>query len=218
MRITMGVFMAVLLGWTGAFAEGAKKADNTGTTVKGEKKAEETKGQGASGALFAVMETSEGAITLELFEKEAPKTVANFVELAEGKKEWADPKTGQKVKKPFYDGLIFHRVIPGFMIQGGDPMGNGMGGPGYQFADEFVPSIKFDKPGRLAMANSGPNTNGSQFFITDGLTEWLHMRHTIFGQVTEGQDIVHKIANLPRNPMDRPKTDVVIKKLRIVRK
>jgi peptidyl-prolyl cis-trans isomerase A (cyclophilin A) len=214
----MGVFMAVFLGWTGAFAEGTKKADSAGTIIKGEKKVEETKGQGASGALFAVMETSEGTVTIELFEKDVPKTVANFVELAEGKKEWADPKTGQKVKKPLYDGLIFHRVIPGFMIQGGDPMGNGTGDPGYKFADEFVQSIKFDKLGRLAMANSGPNTNGSQFFITDGLTEWLHMRHTIFGQVTEGQDIVHKIANLPRNPMDRPKTDVVIKKLRIVRK
>jgi peptidyl-prolyl cis-trans isomerase A (cyclophilin A) len=210
--------MAVLLGGTGALAEGGKKADQAGTIVKGDKKVEETKSQGPSGALFAVMETSEGTITIELFEKEAPKTVANFVELAEGKKEWVDPKTGQKVKKPLYDGLIFHRVIPGFMIQGGDPMGSGMGGPGYQFADEFVPSIKFDKLGRLAMANSGPNTNGSQFFITDGLTEWLHMRHTIFGQVTEGQDVVHKMANLPRNPMDRPKTDVVIKKLRIVRK
>jgi len=167
--------------------------------------------------LSAVIETSEGAVTVQLFEKDAPKTVANFIDLAEGKKEWADPKTGKKVKKPLYDGLVFHRVIPGFMIQGGDPMGNGMGGPGYQFEDEFVPTLKFDKVGKLAMANSGPGTNGSQFFITDGVTEWLNNRHTIFGQVTDGQDIVHKIANLPRGPNDLPKTAVVIKTIRIVR-
>ena len=171
----------------------------------------------AAVGLSAVIETSAGTITLQLFEKEAPKTVANFVDLAEGRKEWTDPKTGKKVKKPFYDGLIFHRVIPGFMIQGGDPMGNGMGGPGYQFEDEFVPTLKFDKVGRLAMANSGPNTNGSQFFITDGLTEWLNNRHTIFGQVIEGQDVVRKIANLPRDPRDMPTTPIVIKTIRIVR-
>ena len=170
-----------------------------------------------SAGLSAVIETSEGTITLQLFEKEAPKTVANFVDLAEGKKEWTDPKTGKKVKKPLYDGLIFHRVIPGFMIQGGDPMGNGMGGPGYQFEDEFVPTLKFDKVGRLAMANSGPGTNGSQFFITGGVPDWLNNRHTIFGQVTEGQDIVNKIANLPRDPRDMPKTPVIIKTIRIVR-
>ena len=170
-----------------------------------------------SAGLSAVLETSEGNITIQLFEKDAPKTVANFVDLAEGKKEWTDPKTGKKVKKPLYDGLIFHRVIPGFMIQGGDPMGNGTGGPGYQFEDEFVPALKFDKVGKLAMANSGPGTNGSQFFITDGLTEWLNNKHTIFGQVTEGQDIVHKIANLPRDPRDMPKPPVVIKTIRIVR-
>ncbi len=170
-----------------------------------------------SAGLSAVMETSEGNITIQLFEKEAPKTVANFVDLAEGKKEWTDPKTGQKVKKPLYDGLVFHRVIPGFMIQGGDPMGNGMGGPGYQFADEFVSTLKFDKVGKLAMANSGPGTNGSQFFITDGVTEHLNNRHTIFGQVTEGQNIVNKIANVARGPRDVPKTAVVIKTIRIVR-
>jgi peptidyl-prolyl cis-trans isomerase A (cyclophilin A) len=167
--------------------------------------------------LYAVMETNLGNITLQLFDKEAPKTVENFVGLAEGTKEWVDPKTRQKVKKPLYDGLIFHRVIPGFMIQGGDPMGSGMGGPGYRFEDEFSPSLKFDKPGRLAMANAGPNTNGSQFFITEGPTEHLNNRHTIFGQVIEGQDVVHKIATAPRGGQDRPTTEIVIKKLRIVR-
>lgn len=167
--------------------------------------------------LYAVMETSQGNITLELFEKEAPKTVENFVGLAEGTKEWTDPTSGQKVKRPLYDGLIFHRVIPGFMIQGGDPMRNGMGGPGYRFEDEFAPNLKFDKPGRLAMANAGPNTNGSQFFITEGATTHLNNRHTIFGQVIEGQDIVRKIATVSRDGRDKPNTDVVIKKVRIVR-
>lgn len=167
--------------------------------------------------LYAVMETSQGNITIQLFDKEAPKTVENFVALAEGTKEWVDPKTRQKVKKPLYDGLIFHRVIPGFMIQGGDPLGNGMGGPGFQFADEFSPALKFDKPGRLAMANAGPNTNGSQFFITEGPTDHLNNRHTIFGQVIEGQEVVHKIATAPRGAQDRPSTDIVIKKVKIVR-
>ncbi|HET6369612.1 MAG TPA: peptidylprolyl isomerase [Nitrospiria bacterium] len=169
--------------------------------------------------LYAIFETSMGKITVLLYEKEAPKTVANFVGLAEGAKEWTDPKTGKKVKKPFYDGLIFHRVIPKFMIQGGDPLGNGTGGPGYKFEDEFSPDLKFDRPGRLAMANAGPNTNGSQFFITEGPTEWLNNHHTIFGQVVEGQDVAHKIAGVPRNEQmgDRPLTPVVIKKLTIHR-
>lgn len=167
--------------------------------------------------VYAVMETSQGKITLELFEKEAPKTVANFIGLAEGTKEWTDPKTRQKVKRPLYDGVIFHRVIPGFMIQGGDPLGNGTGGPGYQFEDEFSANLKFDRPGRLAMANAGRNTNGSQFFITEGATDWLNNRHTIFGQVIEGQEVVKKIVALPRDERDRPKTEVVIKKVQIIR-
>ncbi len=171
-----------------------------------------------SPGLYAVFETSMGKITCQLFEKEAPKTVANFVGLAEGTKEWTDPKTGQKVKRRFYDGLIFHRVIPEFMIQGGDPTGTGMGSPGYQFEDEFSPNLKFDQPGRLAMANAGPNTNGSQFFITEVPTPHLNNRHTIFGQCIEGMDVVSKIARTPKGPMDRPSTDVVIKKLTILRK
>ena len=167
--------------------------------------------------LYAVMETSQGTITLELFEKDAPKTVANFVGLAEGTKEWTDPKTRQKVKRPLYDGVIFHRVIPGFMIQGGDPLGNGTGGPGYQFEDEFSANLKFDRPGRLAMANAGRNTNGSQFFIMDGSADWLNNRHSIFGQVVEGQEVVKKIVSVPRDERDRPKTDVMIKKVKIIR-
>ncbi len=167
-------------------------------------------------SLYALFETSEGKIKIELFEKEAPKTVENFIGLVEGTKEWTDPKTSKKIKKPFYNGLVFHRVIPDFMIQGGDPLGNGTGGPGYQFEDEFVPSLRFDKTGRLAMANSGPRTNGSQFFITDSTPMWLNNRHTIFGQVVEGQDIVHRIANVSRGPDDRPKTNVVMKKVTIL--
>ena len=167
--------------------------------------------------LYAIFNTSQGKITVQLFEKESPKTVANFVGLAEGTKEWTDPNSKEKVKKPFYNGIIFHRVIPGFMIQGGDPLGSGIGGPGYQFEDEFDSDLKFDRPGRLAMANAGPNTNGSQFFITEGATTHLNNKHTIFGQVYEGQDIVQKIARVPRDRRDRPNTPVVIETLEIVR-
>src|SRR5882724_11981698 len=141
---------------------------------------------GRPAGTYAVFETSQGNIVVRLLENEAPKTVANFVGLAEGTKEFTNEKTGQKVKKPFYDGLIFHRVIPNFMIQGGCPLGTGTGGPGYQFKDEIVAGIGFDKKGLLAMANAGPGTNGSQFFITTAATPWLNGHHTIFGEVTEG--------------------------------
>ena len=166
---------------------------------------------------YAIFETSQGNIVVRLLEKEAPKTVANFVGLAEGTKEFTDEKTGQKGKRPFYDGLVFHRVIPQFMIQGGCPQGSGMGGPGYKFADEFDPSLKHSKAGILSMANAGPNTNGSQFFITVAPTPWLDNRHTIFGEVVEGQDVAAKISNLPRDSSDRPRTPVTIQKLRIER-
>jgi len=164
---------------------------------------------------YAIFETSQGNIVVKLLEKEAPKTVANFVGLAEGTKEFTNEKTGQKEKRPFYDGLIFHRVIPKFMIQGGCPHGTGMGGPGYKFADEFHPSLKHSKAGKLSMANAGPNTNGSQFFITVAETSWLDNRHTIFGEVVEGQDVANKISNVPRDSNDRPRTPVVLQKVRI---
>jgi peptidyl-prolyl cis-trans isomerase A (cyclophilin A) len=146
--------------------------------------------------LYATFKTSAGDIVVKLLPEKAPVTVENFVGLAEGSKEWTDPKTSQKVKKPLYDGTIFHRVIPDFMIQGGDPLGTGTGGPGYRFADEIGPDNKFDKPGLLAMANAGPGTNGSQFFITEVPTPHLNRGHTIFGEVVKGGDLVPKIARL----------------------
>jgi peptidyl-prolyl cis-trans isomerase A (cyclophilin A) len=167
--------------------------------------------------MYATLDTNLGNIVCELFEKETPITVENFTGLAEGTKEYTNSKTGKKEKKPFYNGLIFHRVIPNFMIQGGDPTGTGMGGPGYKFADEIVPSLKFDKPGLLAMANAGPGTNGSQFFITSVPTPWLTGHHTIFGQVVEGMDIVTKITAVQRGMNDKPVKDIVIKKLIIER-
>ena len=168
--------------------------------------------------LYARMETNMGVITLRLFEKQTPKTVANFVGLADGTKEWTDPKTGEKVKKPFYDGLIFHRVIPKFMIQGGCPLGNGRGGPGYKFEDEFVPELRHSKPGILSMANSGPNTNGSQFFITTVPTPRLDGKHSVFGEVVEGMDVVEDIGNVATaGAGNRPVKPVIMKKVGIVR-
>jgi peptidyl-prolyl cis-trans isomerase A (cyclophilin A) len=167
---------------------------------------------------YAVFNTSEGTIVCRLFEKEAPKTVANFTELAEGKRDWTHPVSNKKSKDRLYDGTILHRVIPNFMIQGGDPAGSGFGGPGYQFADETAGSPhKFDKPGKLAMANAGPNTNGSQFFITVAPTTWLTGKHTIFGEVIEGQDVVDKITAVPRNRQDKPNKDVVVQSVVIQR-
>ncbi len=165
---------------------------------------------------YARFETSEGSFTVRLFEQDAPKTVANFVGLAEGS---IDPATGTPGKsKPFYDGLTFHRIIDRFMIQGGDPRGDGTGGPGYKFADEFSPNLTFTKPGLLAMANAGPNTNGSQFFVTLVPTDWLNGRHTIFGEVTEGMDVVQKIGKVKTERGDRPVQPVVMKKVTIERR
>ena len=189
----------------------------TSTSCAADKKGKEKKETSLKPGLYAIFQTSKGDITCVLFEKEAPKTIDNFVGLANGTKEWTDPKTGKKVKKRFYDGLIFHRVISNFMIQGGDPEGTGRGGPGYRFEDEFNSDLKFDKPGRLAMANAGPNTNGSQFFITTVPTPWLNNKHTIFGQVIEGQDVTDKIEEVKKGMGDKPLEDVVIQKLEIKR-
>ena len=169
------------------------------------------------GPLYATFKTSMGDIVIQLFEDKAPKTVANFVALATGAKEWTDPKTREKVKRPLYNGTVFHRVIPGFMIQGGDPLGNGTGGPGYRFEDEFNADLKHTKPGILSMANAGPNTNGSQFFITLAATSWLDNKHSVFGEVVKGQNVVDAIANVPRDFRDRPVKDVVLQEVIITR-
>ena len=158
-----------------------------------------------------------GDIVIELFPNHAPKTVENFVGLATGSKEWSDPRTGKKSNEKLYDGTIFHRVISGFMIQGGDPLGKGIGGPGYQFADEFHGELQFDRPYILAMANSGPGTNGSQFFITVAATTWLNRKHTIFGEVKDAasQAVVDKIATTPTGAQDKPATDITINSVTI---
>jgi peptidyl-prolyl cis-trans isomerase A (cyclophilin A) len=167
--------------------------------------------------VYAHFDTTEGSFTIRLFEKEAPLTVANFVGLAEGSKEWKDPVTGENKKTPFYDGVVFHRVINGFMIQGGDRLGQGTGGPGYKFADEFHPSLRHDRAGILSMANAGPNSNGSQFFITLGPTPHLDRRHSVFGAVVEGLDVVRKIGGVPTGRQDRPVSPIVMNKVRIER-
>ena len=167
--------------------------------------------------LYATLKTNMGVIVIRLFDDKAPKTVENFVGLATGTKEWTDPRTGQKVKQPLYNGTIFHRVIPGFMIQGGDPLGRGTGGPGYRFADEFHPDLRHNKAGIVSMANAGPNTNGSQFFITLGPTPHLDNRHSVFGEVVQGQEVVVTIGNSPRGASDRPVKDVVLQEVVISR-
>jgi len=167
--------------------------------------------------MYAIFETNKGNFKVKLFADKTPKTVENFVGLAEGTKEFTDAKTGKKTTRPFYDGLIFHRVIPNFMVQGGCPLGTGTGDPGYRFGDEFVPELKHDKPGKLSMANAGPGTNGSQFFITVAATPWLDNRHTIFGEVVEGYDIVEAISKVRTGPMDKPVENIVLKHVQIVR-
>jgi peptidyl-prolyl cis-trans isomerase A (cyclophilin A) len=168
-------------------------------------------------ALTATLTTTQGTVTVRLFPDHAPKTVRNFVELAEGGREWTDPRIRAKSKDKLYDGTIFHRVITGFMIQGGDPLGTGTGGPGYKFADEIHPDLRFDRPYLLAMANSGPGTNGSQFFITTVPTPWLDGKHTIFGEVIGGADVVENISRVQTVPGDRPVNDVVLQSVTIQR-
>jgi peptidyl-prolyl cis-trans isomerase A (cyclophilin A) len=190
-----------------SLALAASAAEKNGAGGKWMKMAQEGKN------LYATLKTSEGDIVVHLFSKDAPKTVANFVGLASGEKEWTDPKTHQKTQRPLYDGTLFHRVIPNFMIQGGDPLGTGTGDPGYRFEDEFQSGLKFDKLGLLAMANAGPGTNGSQFFITVAKTAWLNNKHTIFGEVISGYDVVEKISTVPAGPSNRPNKDVVLTKV-----
>jgi peptidyl-prolyl cis-trans isomerase A (cyclophilin A) len=169
-------------------------------------------------AIHAEFATTEGSFTVRLFDQEVPETVANFVGLAEGTKEWTHPGTQKKMTNtPFYDGIVFHRVIEGFMIQGGDPLGQGIGGPGYKFKDEFHPSLRHSKAGILSMANAGPNTNGSQFFVTLAPTPHLDNRHSVFGEVTEGMDVVRRIGSTPTGRQDRPVKDVVINAVKITR-
>ncbi len=194
----------------------AKDKKDTSKSQKGSMESDNMKNKRAVGT-YVIFDTTMGKIVCKLFEKETPITVENFIGLAEGTKEWTNPKTGEKTKSKFYDGLIFHRVIPNFMIQGGCPLGAGTSGPGYQFEDEIVPSLKFDRPGLLAMANAGPRTNGSQFFITHIATPWLSGHHTIFGEVVEGQDLVVAIGNVAKGPNDKPQTPVVMNKVIIER-
>jgi peptidyl-prolyl cis-trans isomerase A (cyclophilin A) len=168
--------------------------------------------------VYARFDTSEGQFVIRLFEDKAPKTVENFVGLAEGTREYTDPRDNKKKTGKYYDGIVFHRVIDGFMIQGGDPLGQGIGGPGYKFADEFHPSLRHSKAGVMSMANAGPNTNGGQFFITLGPTPHLDNKHSVFGEVESGMDIVRKIGSTATGPRDRPLKDVVIKSVTIERR
>jgi len=203
---------------TGTKVEQEMKLDEkVETSKKSESKTKNERQSEKVSMNTAILNTSMGQITIELFPNQAPKTVKNFVDLATGAKEWTDPNIGEKVKTKLYDGTIFHRVIPGFMIQGGDPLGSGMGGPGYNFADEFHGELSFDKPYLLAMANAGPNTNGSQFFITVAPTTWLNRKHTIFGQVTDpaSQKVVDAIATVKTGANDKPVQAVKIESVTI---
>jgi peptidyl-prolyl cis-trans isomerase A (cyclophilin A) len=169
--------------------------------------------------LYAHFTTSEGNFTARLFDAETPNTVENFTGLADGSKEWTDPRTGRKVTQPYFNGTVFHRVIEGFMIQGGDPLGQGTGGPGYTFGDEFNPKLRHSKAGILSMANRGPNTNGGQFFITLAATPWLDDKHSVFGEVVEGMDVVKKIGSTATSkPGDRPTKPITIESVTIEKK
>jgi peptidyl-prolyl cis-trans isomerase A (cyclophilin A) len=196
------------------------EAKKTDTKKAADKKTTEKTTSLKGKTVIATFETSMGTFKVKLYPDKAPITVKNFVELAKGEKEWTDPKTGKKEHKPLYDGTKFHRVIPGFMIQGGDPLGKGIGGPGYQFDDEIDSSLSFDKPGILAMANAGKpdgvhGTNGSQFFVTVAATTWLNGKHTIFGEVTEGYPIVEAISKKGTPQDSVPKTDIILKHVKI---
>jgi len=210
------LFCAVCLALNGCIRKADEKPEPPPVPSPSESSAPEE--STAKKELVAVFHTSLGKISCELYPEEAPLTVESFVSLAKGEKEWTDPKTGKKTTRPLYSGTIFHRVIPAFMIQGGDPLGTGFGGPGYQFEDEFSENLKFDSPGILAMANSGPGTNGSQFFITVAPTPWLNNRHTIFGKVIDGQDVANTISTVERDRQDRPLTPVMLERVEIIEK
>lgn len=209
--ILAGLFLFSSLSFAEAPKAAAAKADKPAD--KDKKAATTSKGK----KMFAIFETSMGTFKVQLFPDKAPKTVENFVGLAKGTKEWTDPKSGKKEKKPLYNGTVFHRIIPDFMIQGGDPLGNGTGGPGYQFADEFSPDLKHSHPGFLSMANAGPGTNGSQFFVTVAATPWLDGKHTIFGEVVEGMDVVNKISKAKANNT-KPVETITLKTVKIEEK
>jgi peptidyl-prolyl cis-trans isomerase A (cyclophilin A) len=203
--LTIFVYLAALaLTLLGPSAEAEKLS-----TIREKSQSQEKK------AVFVTFETNQGSFKARLYHDKAPKTVENFVGLARGTKEWTEPKTGKKVKRAFFDGLTFHRVVPNFVIQGGDPAGNGTGGPGYQFADEFHPELRHNKPGILSMANAGPNTNGSQFFVTLAATPHLDGRHSVFGEIVEGMDVVYKIGKLPTDARGMPKEPVIMTKVTI---
>ena len=215
----LSLFLIAALLLTGCSSTETEMQSQADTKAQSETKSE-TKSEGQSDQVSmntAILKTSMGEITIELFPNQAPKTVKNFVDLATGAKEWIDPNIGEKVKTKLYDGTIFHRVIPGFMIQGGDPLGSGMGGPGYNFADEFHGELSFDRPYLLAMANAGPNTNGSQFFITVAPTPWLNQKHTIFGEVKDAasQKAVDAISTVKTGANDKPVQAVKINSVTI---
>lgn len=198
-------------------ADDPKPSNDGDNALNSEDPKEILAGIPGEGNLHAVIVTSKGDIDCTLTEDKTPITVANFVGLATGKKNFRDPSDNSVKKGNFYDGVIFHRVIPGFMIQGGDPLGQGIGGPGYKFEDEFDSSLVHDKAGTLSMANSGPNTNGSQFFITDAPTPHLNGRHSVFGYC-QNTDVISAIANVERDRADRPTEDVTIKEIKVERR
>jgi peptidyl-prolyl cis-trans isomerase A (cyclophilin A) len=208
-RLRRVAWVGALAGIAFLYGVGSAMAGEATKTQPGGKSMEQS-GNALPQETYAVIKTSMGEIVIHLFRDKAPKTVENFIGLATGTKEWMDPAEGKLVKHPLYNGTIFHRVIPNFMIQGGDPTGTGRGGPGYKFNDEFSPELRHNKPGIVSMANSGPNTNGSQFFITLAPTPHLDNRHSVFGEVFKGQSVVENIAHVPRNANDRPLKDVTI--------
>ncbi len=214
--LAVSAMALIVCACDGTTSEAAEKTEKAAKDIPSPEKA--VKDLKPGDGIFAVIDTSMGRIICELYPDKAPIGVENFVGLVEGTKEFTDPKTGKKAKRPYYDGLTFHRVIPNFMIQGGDPMGSGIGGPGYKFKNEVHPSLKFDKPGRLAYANAGPDTNGSQFFITHKDTSWLNGGYTIFGQTIKGQDVVNAIGSVKADSRNnKPASPVYIEKITIVR-